>query len=492
MRPKADRLPARTGAGWSEGASPHLLQGGSLHADARAVATSTNGTVAPRDRWTRLRAFLPEGRSLPEDVWFRRHRLILGLLLLHVPAIFVFALVRGFGVSHSLLEASLVGLFVVPAIWPARGRKLRAVAATFGILTSSAVLVHISGGTIEAHFHFFVMIGVIALYQDWTPFSFAVGYVLLHHGVAGLLDPSSVYNHVAAQRDPWTWAGIHALFIAGACAVSLFAWRLNEDSRSLTEEYYRRLYEGEHALVQRLEDAQQMKDELVATISHEFRTPITAILGLGRTLLDRGELLTDEDRRDFVERSVRQAERLRLVVENLLQASRVVEPAIDARTDLRVTVARAIEELGDLRDTGAVTVQVDVASGMPIRMSEDALHMIVSNLAGNAGKYAPPGTRIEISATASGSGDVILSVSNEADVMSAADLDRIFEPFVQLDSSLTRAVSGVGLGLHIVRRLAEAHGGGVAADQEGGRVFFRVRLPVAEAEAAAEAHAATG
>ena len=60
--------------------------------------------------------------------------------------------------------------------------KLRVVAASFGLITASAMLVHLSGGYIEAHFHFFVMIGVLTLYQDWVPFLVAIGYVVLHHG----------------------------------------------------------------------------------------------------------------------------------------------------------------------------------------------------------------------------------------------------------------------------------------------------------------------
>ena len=71
----------------------------------------------------------------------------------------------------------------------------------------SGVIVHLSGGMIEAHFHFFVMIPVIALYEAWAPFTLAVAYVLVHHGVMGTLNPRAVYNNPAAWQRPWLFAG---------------------------------------------------------------------------------------------------------------------------------------------------------------------------------------------------------------------------------------------------------------------------------------------
>jgi hypothetical protein len=74
--------------------------------------------------------------------------------------------------------------------------------AVLGPVTASAVIVHLSGGVVEAHFHFFVMIGVIPLYQDWRPFGLALGYVVVHHAVLGALAPAQVFNHPAAEQGP--------------------------------------------------------------------------------------------------------------------------------------------------------------------------------------------------------------------------------------------------------------------------------------------------
>src|SRR5207245_3794271 len=79
------------------------------------------------------------------------------------------------------------------------------------------------------------MVGLLVCYQDWTPFILAVGYVGVHHGVVGVLDPQSVYNHGAAWAHPWLWAGIHGAFILAMSAVTLTTWRVTETASALTE-----------------------------------------------------------------------------------------------------------------------------------------------------------------------------------------------------------------------------------------------------------------
>jgi GAF domain-containing protein len=97
------------------------------------------------------------------------------------------------------------------------------------------VLVHLSGGYIEMHFHFFVVVIIIALYQEWLPFLLPIGYVVLHHGLIGTLIPTHVYNHPAAWAHPWQWAAIHGLFIIVASLASLVTWRNNEAARTQAE-----------------------------------------------------------------------------------------------------------------------------------------------------------------------------------------------------------------------------------------------------------------
>jgi diguanylate cyclase len=121
-----------------------------------------------------------------------------------------------------------VAVFALPAALPAIGRRARSAAAVLGLITASAVIVHLSGGVVEAHFHFFVMVGVITLYQDWLPFGLALGYVVVHHTVLGVLAPTDVFNHQAAARSPAKWALIHGGFVLAASVAYLVNWRLSE------------------------------------------------------------------------------------------------------------------------------------------------------------------------------------------------------------------------------------------------------------------------
>lgn len=184
-------------------------------------------------QWVRRTA--PEGLALPDPVWASRHQAIVRILFLHAAGLFVFAVVRGFSPIHGLLEASPIALFALAARDRRFSRLARSLAGTAGLVTASAILVHLSGGTIEAHFHFFVMLGLISLYQSWRPFLFALAYVVLHHGIMGAIDASSVYNHVAAWNDPWTWAAIHGVFVLAASAAQLATWRFSEAARRHSE-----------------------------------------------------------------------------------------------------------------------------------------------------------------------------------------------------------------------------------------------------------------
>ena len=183
-------------------------------------------------RWSvSLAGALPRGGSLSDISWRRRHRSICFLLWIHAPAIvFYGATVKGLTLGHSVLESTLVALFALAASLPNPKKNERSVMATLGLVSCSAILTHMSGGLIEMHFHFFVMVVVVSLYQSWVPFLVALGYVVVHHGLFGWLDPSSVFNHPAALAQPWKWALVHGFFILGESVACLVAWRLNEDA----------------------------------------------------------------------------------------------------------------------------------------------------------------------------------------------------------------------------------------------------------------------
>ena len=177
----------------------------------------------------KARRALPVGRGLSDEVRERRHRGILVLVLAHVPGLLALGIATGTSWDWAAMQVAPVALLVAVAGSFARTRLLRSSCATLALVSCSALLVHFAHGSIEMHFHFFVVVGVITLYQDWAPFGLAILFVVLHHGVLGVLAPRDVYDHRSAWQDPWLWALIHGGFVLAASVVHVLAWRLNED-----------------------------------------------------------------------------------------------------------------------------------------------------------------------------------------------------------------------------------------------------------------------
>ncbi|MGY1669182.1 putative bifunctional diguanylate cyclase/phosphodiesterase [Geodermatophilus sp. SYSU D00710] len=176
----------------------------------------------------RLGRHLPEGRLLPDEVWRRRHAVLLRLAAVQALAIGVLALARGWPPLAAMGAAAVAAYPLSFSLLPGAGRTLRSAGTTASLLAAAVLLVHVFDGLTEAHFAFFVLVGLVSLYQDWIPFGLALAVVVLHHGVVGTLFPHSVFDHDAALRDPWVWAAVHGGFVLAASLANLASWRLNE------------------------------------------------------------------------------------------------------------------------------------------------------------------------------------------------------------------------------------------------------------------------
>jgi diguanylate cyclase len=176
----------------------------------------------------RLTALLPEGRQLPYEVWLRRHRVIVRIAAGTVVGLGLLAALTGQPLWSTALVVVGVGYPLAFLALPGVGRRVRSAAATLSLLGASIALVGLLDGLTEAHFAFFVVIGLVALYQSWVPFGIALLVVVVHHGAAGTLFPHSVFGHDAGATSPWAWAGLHAAFVLAASLAHLAAWRLNE------------------------------------------------------------------------------------------------------------------------------------------------------------------------------------------------------------------------------------------------------------------------
>jgi len=231
-----------------------------------------------------------------------------------------------------------------------------------------------------------------------------------------------------------------------------------------------------------LEDA---KDLFLATTSHELRTPITVVQGFASTLANRWDKLVDADRRGAVQTIAERAESLGRLVDQLLLGSRAGANRLTVSHepfDLARVLLDAAAVFRPLSDNHVVVAEIP--DDLPAAHGDGAAtDSIVSQLLENALKYSPDGGAITISARAEpDSGQIVVTVLDEGIGIAAADLERVFDRFVQGDAGDRRRFGGIGLGLYIVRQLARAQGGEVtAARRPDGGTAMTLTLPRASA-----------
>ena len=229
-----------------------------------------------------------------------------------------------------------------------------------------------------------------------------------------------------------------------------------------------------------LEDA---KDLFLATTSHELRTPITVVQGFASTLASRWDKLADADRRSAVQTIADRAGSLARLVEQLLLGSR-------AGAD-QLTVSNGSFDLAELLRGAAVAfrplserhgLDTDIPAGLPLAYGDPmATDIIIGQLLENAFKYSPDGGTVTVSARAAGQA-ITVEVADRGIGIRPEDRERIFERFVQGEAGDRRRFGGIGLGLYIVRQLARAQDGEIAADaREGGGTIMRLTLNQAQA-----------
>jgi signal transduction histidine kinase len=412
--------------------------------------------------------WLPRGDALPELDWTWRHRMVCWVLAAHVPVLALMALLsaRPAEVLHVVLPlGALLGLACLHRL----SRRLRGLAASLGLLTGSALLVHLLDGASEAHFHYFVTVAIIALYQDWTVYVLAVAFVLLQHGVMAT-QPAGVEYPLGT----WGWALVHAVAITAESAVLVLFWRANEVSRRQSDEMRAELSAGRNSVEARLAETDRIRADLIGTVSHEFRTPLTGIRGAALTLLKRGDRLDQTSRTALLNAVLDQQERLSRLLENMLIAARAtaVDPGAISDVD---AVAAEVAMLASAGRSGAGQVAVVVEPGTTARMDRQALHQVLANLVDNALQH---GSASSVPLVAGGCDErgVWITVSNEGRVLDLTAAERLFEPFTQLDSGATRDREGIGVGLYVVRRLVDVYGGHVDVRSEDGWVTVEVRL----------------
>jgi len=234
-----------------------------------------------------------------------------------------------------------------------------------------------------------------------------------------------------------------------------------------------------NAMLRRLQTAFLSQQQFVADSSHELRTPLTIIRG-NLDLLARAT--TAEERRQSLDAIQRETSRMAAIVDDLLLLAQLEAPppARPRIVDLDAVLTDAYRTLLPL-DTGR-TLSLGTVDALQVMGDADQLKRLVLNLARNALTYTPPAGRVEISCTASGAGQAIITVSDTGPGIPPTDLPHIFERFYRVEKAHARESGGTGLGLAIVKAIAEAHGGTVQVRSQLGKgSVFAVTLPLARA-----------
>ncbi len=238
-----------------------------------------------------------------------------------------------------------------------------------------------------------------------------------------------------------------------------------------------RLYDRERHLVGELQELDRYKGELIATISHELKTPLTSIMG-------HVELLEDLDTGiGSVEAISRNADRLNRLVQNLLNYSQIQDKRETVRrpVDLRKLAEQSLELMTMQAEQGRVTMTL-VVPDEPVMVTADPdeLGKVIDNLASNAVKYSRAAGTVHLEVGSDGQHAYVLCADNGLGI-SGADQVHLFSAFHRSSNPEALSIPGTGLGLAISRRIAHMHGGEIIVASELGKgSTFRLRLPLRE------------
>jgi two-component system phosphate regulon sensor histidine kinase PhoR len=235
---------------------------------------------------------------------------------------------------------------------------------------------------------------------------------------------------------------------------------------------------------------ESVRQDFVSNVSHEIKTPVSAIKAAAETLIGDNGDQAYEDTQRFLQIVVRQSDRLHAIVEDLLALARIEQESRDRGVELEpgpvaAVIRSAIETCQARADEKRIAVRISMGDGVcELPMNAPLLEQALVNLLDNAIKYSPAGAAIDIRASCA-EGECVIEVIDNGPGIEAVHLPRLFERFYRTDKARSRALGGTGLGLAIVKHIVLAHRGRVSVESnpgagadEGHGSTFRIHLPM--------------